>query len=139
MGTGSVQFILYIKAVNNHKGAVLLNVNLVTSLAHLGFVENALNIPQRHGAGFHACHGGRRVGRGRCWKSHGVRVADDIILSYLIIVVPSVQCCESVISPGLRSAVRRPLTSAVQVQASGSVDCVDVVVQSALLITSTDI
>ena len=60
---------------------------------------------------WNSCHGGRRVGRGRCWKSHGVRFAEDTILSYLIIVVPSVQCCESVISPGLRSAVRRPLIS----------------------------
>ena len=58
-----------------------------------------------------SCHGGHRVGRGRCWTSHAVRFADNTILSYLINVVPSIQCCVSVISSGLRSAVRRRLTS----------------------------
>ena len=58
-----------------------------------------------------SCHGGHRVGRGRCWTSHAVRFADNTILSYLINVVPSIQCCVPVISSGLRSAVRRRLTS----------------------------
>ena len=58
-----------------------------------------------------SCHGGHRVGRGRCWTSHAVRFADNTILSYLINVVPSIQCCVPVFSSGLRSAVRRRLTS----------------------------
>ena len=48
---------------------------------------------------------------GRCWTSHAVRFADNTILSYLINVVPSIQCCVPVFSSGLRSAVRRRLTS----------------------------
>ena len=55
--------------------------------------------------------GRRRVGQGRCWTSHAVRFADNTILSYLINVVPSIQCCVPAFSSGLRSAVRRRLTS----------------------------
>ena len=40
-----------------------------------------------------------------------MRLAEDTTMSYLIIVVPSAHICASVISPGLRSAVRRPLSS----------------------------
>ena len=67
--------------------------------------------PKLPGPWWNSCHGGHRVGRGRCWTSHAVRFADNTILSYLINVVPSIQCCVSVISSGLRSAVRRRLTS----------------------------
>jgi hypothetical protein len=67
--------------------------------------------PARLLKGENSCHGGHRVGRGRCWTSHAVRFADNTILSYLINVVPSIQCCVPVFSSGLRSAVRRRLTS----------------------------
>ena len=88
-----------------------LQIGGPVNYSHWGLETHKQKHTDPRDPGGNSCHGGHRVGRGRCWTSHAVRFADNTILSYLINVVPSIQCCVPVFSSGLRSAVRRRLTS----------------------------